>query len=92
MTAISFVDGTIQIDPALVARGLRLEPDQLRQALRDGRVTSLCEKGEAEDAGRWRITFWSPDRRLRLIFDSDGRVLKSSAADLTRKPGPASGA
>ncbi|MDT8854239.1 DUF6522 family protein [Paracoccaceae bacterium Fryx2] len=84
--SITFENGTIHIDPALVARGLHLTPEALRDALHAGLVTSLCEKGEDEDAGRFRLTFYSPTRRLRLVVDAGGAVLQSSTADFRRKP------
>lgn len=87
MSGISFEGGTIHIDPALVARGLRLTPEALRAALHSGDVTSLCEKGQDEDAGRFRLTFYSPTRRLRLVVDMAGTVLQSSTADYSRRSG-----
>ena len=86
MNDISFENGTIEVDPAIVATGLRLDIDALRAALQDRTVTSLCEKGIEQDAGRFRLTFFSPTRRFRLIVDAGGTVLQSSTADYARKP------
>lgn len=86
MGAISFEDGRIEVDAALVARALQMEPEALRAALRSGDVTSQCETGLDEDAGRFRLTFFSATRRLRLTVDASGEVLKSSAADYRRGP------
>lgn len=85
MGAISFEDGRIEVDAALVAKALQMEPEALRAALRSGAVTSQCETGMAEDAGRFRLTFFSATRRLRLTVDAEGRVLKTSAADYRRQ-------
>ncbi|AZL58201.1 hypothetical protein EI545_04715 [Tabrizicola piscis] len=87
MTAITFENGTITIDPGIVAKGLRLDPEVLREQLRSGAVTSLCEKGEGEDAGRFRLTFFSANRRLRLVVDASGAILTTSTADYHRKAG-----
>lgn len=86
MSDISFENGTIEVDPAIVAKGLRLDVDALRAALKDGTVTSLCEKGMEQDAGRFRLTFFSPTRRLRLVVDEGGAILQTSTADYARKP------
>jgi hypothetical protein len=85
MTAITFAGGTIEVDPAIVATGLRLDPETLRAMLHSGDVTSLCEKGEGEDAGRYRLTFFSPHRRLRLVVDENGTILTTTSADYRRK-------
>ena len=92
MSDISFENGMIQVDPDIVAKVLRLDVEALRAALHDGAVTSLCEKGMEEDEGQFRLTFFSPTRRLRLIVDAGGVVLQSSTTEYTRKPvrsGPA---
>jgi hypothetical protein len=86
MDLITFADGMIEIDAALVAKGLRMDPETLRAALRDGQVTRTVEKGEGDDAGRYRVTFFAPNRRLRLIFTADGSVLKTSSVAYSRKP------
>ncbi|MDP2080354.1 MAG: DUF6522 family protein [Pseudotabrizicola sp.] len=88
MASITFEHGTINIDPAIVAKGLRLDAEALRDHLRSGTVTSLCEKGEAEDEGRFRLTFFSPTRRLRLVVDATGAILTTSTADYSRKDAP----
>ena len=89
MTQITFADQMIEIDANLVAKGLRMDPDALRVALQDGSVTRIVEKGEGEDAGRFRVTFFSPTCRLRLLFTAEGVILQTSTVDYSRKPRPA---
>lgn len=86
MSQISVTDQMIEIDAAVIAKGLRMTPDALRQAMQEGHVTRTVEKGEAEDAGRIRVTFYSPNCRLRLVFNAEGIILQSSSADYARKP------
>ncbi len=86
MTTVTFEGGTVQVDAEIVAAGLQLDPEALRQGLHNGHVTSRCETGQDEDAGRFRITFFSPTRRLRLVVDVQGAVLQRSSADYTRRP------
>ncbi len=88
MDPISFSDQGIDIDAGLVARGLRLEPEALRASLRDGRVTRTFEIGEGDDAGRYRVTFYAPTRRFRLLFTAEGGVLQSSSVAYSRKARP----
>jgi hypothetical protein len=44
--------------------------------MRDGRITSVFERGEGDDAGRYRVTFQDGAHRVRLIVDVSGRVLQ----------------
>jgi hypothetical protein len=50
--------------------------------MREGKVTSLCERGVGEDAGRYRLTFFHENRVLRIVVDEDGNVLEQSTADI----------
>lgn len=74
-----------------MAKGLGLDPEVLRECLRNDTVTSLCEKDEDKDAGRFRLTFFSAARRLRLIVDAGGAILKTTAGDHRRKTTGAGG-
>ena len=88
MDTITFTDQGIDIDATVVAKGLRMEPEALRTALREGRVTRTVEKGESEDAGRYRVTFYAPTRRFRLHFTTKGAILQTSSVAYSRKVRP----
>ena len=85
MSTVELAEGTISVDATLIARDLGLDPAHVLDALRAGRLTTLCEEGIAEDAGHLRLTLYLADRRLRLIIDREGRVLQRSAARLRRR-------
>lgn len=67
-----------EVDAALLADAFGLTEDEVRQQMRDGRITSRCEAGEGEDSGRWRLTFHHDTRAVRLIVDEAGQILTSS--------------
>ncbi len=69
------------IDANDLAPLLDLSPEEARDLMRAGRITSLVERGEGEDAGRYRVTFRHGTLRLRLIVDHQGEVLKRSRVD-----------
>ena len=86
---IEFENGAIQVAAEDIAPGLHLTPDEVMQGFRSGTITSVCEQGLEEDAGRFRLTFYSARRRLRLTVDAGGAILKRSSADFTRQnPAP----
>ncbi len=53
--------------------------------MRDGRITSLFERGEGDDAGRYRVTFRDGARSVRLIVDASGHVLKRTRTPFARR-------
>lgn len=90
MAMIAFEEGAIQVDATIVAKGLGIDPSLVQERMREGAITSLCERGHAEDIGRYRLTFFSLSRRFRLIVDEGGNVISRSAIDFSDRPLPAS--
>lgn len=68
----------IEIEGALVARHLGLEPETFRQLMEEHRVAVLCERGVGEDAGLYRATFYYGQRRFRAVLHADGRIVQTS--------------
>jgi hypothetical protein len=46
----------------------------LRDFMRRGLVASRVERGEGEDAGRWRLSVRCGNRRWQAIVEADGTV------------------
>lgn len=97
MAMIDLEDGGIQVDATIVAEGLGIDPALVQERMRQGKITTLYERGIDEDEGRHRLTFFSESRRLRLLVDEKGNVLQRSATDFgdrglpesARRPGAA---
>ena len=91
VVAIIELEGVaIQVDVAMVAKGLRIEPSFVHESRRDGKITTLCERGIDENEGQHRLTFFSKNRRFRLVIDEGGNVVQSSAVDFGDRGIPAS--
>jgi hypothetical protein len=90
MGMIDFCQGAIQIDANLVAEGLGIDTLSLQSRMREGNVTSRCERGIDEDEGRHRLTFLTDHRRFRLVVDETGKVLQRSTISFSDRPLPAS--
>lgn len=84
MTTIKIDDDTIQMDAGVLARAFHTDANSLKQQMRDGTLTSRFERGEGADAGRVRLSFYAPGRRVRMIAATDGRILTCSAANYAR--------
>jgi hypothetical protein len=77
-SAIDMTPGEVNIDAALIASDLELDPATVLEEMRSGRLTSRWERGVENDAGRYRVTFFHGNRRLCLIVDANGEVLERS--------------
>jgi len=84
MPEIEIGPDRIQIDAEIVARALKIAPQDLRDRMREGTVTSMFERGEGEDTGRLRLTFFSETRRARITATETGAVLTCTGVDYRR--------
>ncbi|MGE0581417.1 MAG: DUF6522 family protein [Steroidobacteraceae bacterium] len=85
MTKIDIEEGAVSIDAAVIAAGFGIEPAQVQSLMKDGRITSVCEKGVDEDAGRHRLTFHFNGRSFRVVADETGQIVASATAGRTRR-------
>lgn len=88
MSSIEFQDGALSVDAALIGEGLAIDPAQVQPLMRAGHLTSLCEQGIGEDAGRFRLTFFHRRQCLRLVVDADGKIVKRSTIRVRDRPNP----
>jgi hypothetical protein len=86
MSKIEIWDGTMHIEASILAHGLEFDPSSVQAMMRRGEITSLCERGVNEDAGRYRLTFFCKGRRFRLIIDRTGTVVQRSTIDFGDRP------
>lgn len=86
MSTVELQDGDLVVDAEIIAKGLGLDPRSVQEMMRAGSITSVCERGIGEDEGRFRVTFFTRSRRLRLVVDETGRVLQRSGIDFGDLP------
>ena len=84
MSAISIGDAEITVDAALVAEGFGMSEAKLRDLMRAGTVSSRCETGEGDDAGRTRLSFIYGNRVLRLTADAEGNLIEPARIEFAR--------
>jgi hypothetical protein len=84
MSAIEIRNEEFYVDAALIAEGFGLDPASVPTFMRDGRITSRCERGVDEDAGRFRLTFFTERRCMRLLVDEAGNLLDKAVFALRR--------
>ena len=77
---------SIEVDSALIAPGLGLEPTEFKRLLDTGKIRVLCERGTGEDAGAYRASYYLGDRRVRLVVDAAGNLLQDPEIRDTTNP------
>lgn len=66
----------LEIDAALVARGIGLDLAEFRRLMDAGKIAVLCERGIGEDAGLYRASFYYGQRRARFVVDASGNPVR----------------
>jgi len=66
------------VDAEIVAEAFALPVASVRALMRDGRITSRCELGVGEDAGRWRLTFYHGARVCRFTVEPGGALRRTT--------------
>lgn len=74
---IDMQTGQPTIDATDLAGLLDLTPADVRDRMRDGRITTRLETGAGDDAGKMRLSFFHGNLRVRLTCSEDGTVLKT---------------
>jgi hypothetical protein len=58
MGGIVIEDDGVSVDAEVLGEAFGLAPAQVPALMREGAITSLFERGEGEDAGRMRLSFF----------------------------------
>ncbi|MDQ2633003.1 MAG: DUF6522 family protein [Pseudomonadota bacterium] len=76
------------VQASLLGELLGVPPSDVQSLMRRSEITSLCERGEGEHAGRYRLTFFYKGRRARLDVDGTGRIVRRSVIEYGERPLP----
>lgn len=85
---IEFDGDAFLVDAALIGELLHVPAGRVPDLMREGQITSACERGIDEHEGEFRLTFFYGNRRARLSTDSRGRILRRSVIDFGDQPMP----
>jgi hypothetical protein len=85
---IEFSDGTFVVDAALLGELLDVPASRVPILMRDGAITSVCERGIDDNEGEFRLSFFHRNRRARLSMDLTGRIIRRSTIDFGDRPIP----
>jgi Family of unknown function (DUF6522) len=78
--------GDYLLDPDELAPKLGLSADELRRRMKAGRVTSLVEAGQGEDAGLCRLTVRCGGAVWRATVGRDGSIIQEEAGGNSETP------
>ena len=79
MYFVRLEDGSFEIEATYLAKHFKLDPADVPGLLRSQQIKARCERGEDEDAGRYRLSFRFGASRLSLVVDGKGRVLRRTS-------------
>jgi hypothetical protein len=79
-------DTGFAIEAPDLAQLLDVAVETVRAEMRAGAITSRFERGEGEDEGRFRVTFFRGRGRVQLVVSADGTVLQRSRVRETPPP------
>ena len=79
--AIDVEEDGFVVDAALLARLLDVPASDIQVCMREGRITSISEKGVGEHADQFRLTFFHGKRRACIRVDTSGKVISRSIID-----------
>ncbi|MGO4558227.1 DUF6522 family protein [Mesorhizobium sp. 2RAF21] len=79
-------EGMFTIEASLLSELLDVQPYDIQALMRSNEITSLCERGEGEHEGQFRLTFFCKGRRARLNVDEAGRIVRRSIVDYGERP------
>lgn len=82
---ISFEEGQPVIDAAAIAPLLELDVVSFQVLMQAGEIRTGVERGTGADHGKLRLTFQSPEWRVRLTCAEDGQVISVARVKL-RQP------
>ena len=85
---VEFSDGSFVVDAALLGELLGVAAPLVPRLMRNGAITSLCERGIDDDEGEFRLTFFYCNRRARISLDSTGHLIRRSAVNFGDRPLP----
>ena len=85
---IEFNDGTFVVDAGLLSELLDIPASRVPILMRDGEITSVCERGVDDHEGEFRLSFFHCSRRARLSMDLTGRIIRRSTVDFGDRPIP----
>ena len=89
MSEVQVEDHAIVVDAEVIAQALGIDPNLMQPLLRQGKITTLSERGIDDDAGTHRLTFFYDRRRARLIVNEHGQILRRSSIDFGDRAIPA---
>ena len=69
------------VDASLLSELLNVPSARIQDLMRQNKITSVCERGEGEHEGQYRLTFFYKGRRARLNVDPSGHVIRRSIVD-----------
>jgi len=87
VTSVTTGENGVIVAAEIIAEAFGLAPSQVQGLMQSAAITSRFEKGEGEDAGRSRLTFYHNGRAFRLTVDDNNQIISRAKFDTLRQAG-----
>lgn len=84
-SSVSLDSGDVVIDAGMLAGWLGMDTATLSEAIENGTIRTLVERGEGEDEGRIRLTMRYQGRQFCMIREPDGSLTETAPPPETRR-------
>lgn len=84
-SSVSLDAGDVVINAELLAGWLGVDTATLSEAIENGAIRTLVERGEGEDEGRVRLTIRYQGRQFCMIREPDGSLTETTPPPETRR-------
>ncbi len=84
-STVSLDSGDVVIDAATLADWLGVDTGVLSEAIENGAIRTLVERGEGEDEGRIRLTVRYNNQQFCMIREPDGSLTETAPPPETRR-------
>lgn len=84
MTSVKTGESGFVVEADIIGEAFGIAASSVQGLMQANAITSRCEKGEGEDEGRWRLTFFYNNRAFRLTINDASQIISQARFDVAR--------
>lgn len=85
MTSVKIGENGFVVEADIIGEAFGIAASTVQGLMQANAITSRCEKGEGDDEGRWRLTFFYNNRAFRVTVDEASQIISQARFDVARR-------